>query len=172
MFYTILVICFLFYPINEGGLNMKRLITSLLTLLLLFSLTGCSSPKTPDADEPNPPESKPEITVSTDLVKSATLPKTYPEEKYPIYEDSFILTVIELDGGFTLTAFSKEDVKKVIAFYVETLKGAKVDMETKTDESLTSFGSKDGYTFNIDIGKSSEQPGYTTSIILMLMPTK
>ncbi len=151
---------------------MKRFITSLLTLLLLFSLTGCSSPKTPDAAEPNPPESKPEITVSTDLVKSATLPKTYPEEKYPIYEGSFILTVIELEGGFTLTAFSKEDVKKVIAFYVEALKGAKVDMETKTDESLTSFGSKDGYTFNIDIGKSSEQPGYTTSIILMLMPTK
>jgi len=151
---------------------MKRIFIALLTLLLLLSLTGCSSPKTPEASEPDPPESKPGISVSDDLVKSATLPKTYPEAKYPLYEDSFILTVIELEGGFTLTAFSKEDVKKVIAFYAETLKGAKIDMETKTEESLTSFGSKDGYTFNLDIGKSTEQPGYSTSIMLMLMPTK
>ncbi|MCX7841628.1 MAG: hypothetical protein N2489_00955 [Clostridia bacterium] len=101
--------------------------------------------------------------------KSVELPKGYPSDKFPVYENSFIYSAVELQGSYTVSAYSKDEVKKVIAFYEKVLEGAKTNMETKTDESLTSMGTKNGYAYTMDVGKSSEQ-GYQTIITISLQP--
>jgi len=103
--------------------------------------------------------------------KSAKLPKGYPSEIFPIFEGSFIGMAIELEGSYSLTAYSKEDVKKVMAFYEKILKEAKADMETKTEESITSMGSIKEYSYTIDVGKTDEK-GYKTVITISLQPKK
>jgi len=104
--------------------------------------------------------------------KSAKIPEKYPADVFPIYKDSLIFNALELDGSFTITAYSKDDVKIVMDYYKKVLEGAKVTNETVTDESFTSFGSKGGYTYQLDVGKSNEIEGYITSIAIMLMPEK
>lgn len=110
--------------------------------------------------------------VSIGTEKSAKLPKDYPSDKFPLYEGSFISTVTELDGGYILTAFSKDEVNKVITFYNKVLQDAKIQMDTKAEDSLTSFGTKSGFTYNLDVGKSSEMKGYQTVITISLQPLK
>lgn len=109
------------------------------------------------------------LSVATD--KSVELPKGYPKDKFPIYEGSFIYTAIEQSGSYAITAYSKDDVKKVVAFYKKVLEGAKVNMDTKTDESLTSMGTKSGYAYTMDVGKSTEK-GYQTIITISLQPAE
>ena len=109
------------------------------------------------------------LSVAND--KSVELPKGYPKDKFPIYEGSFIYSAVELGGSYTITAFSQDEVKKVIAFYEEVLDGAKVNMDTKTDESLTSMGTKSGYAYTMDVGKSTEK-GFKTIITISLQPAK
>jgi len=109
------------------------------------------------------------LSVATD--KSVELPKGYPKDKFPVYEGSFIYSAIELEGSYTISAFSKDEVKKVIAFYEKVLEGAKVNMDTKTDESLTSMGTKSGYAYTMDVGKSTEK-GYQTIITISLQPAE
>ncbi len=109
------------------------------------------------------------LSVATD--KSVELPKGYPSDKFPLYEGSYIYSAIELDGSYTLTAYSKDEVKKVIAFYEKVLEGAQANMDTKTDESLTSMGTKSGYAYTMDVGKSSEK-GYQTIITISLQPAE
>lgn len=168
---------------------------SIIIVLVFLAFTGCGSEKpkqteqdvksttietskpvesqnTADDKSSEPIQAAPSADVSLLAAtgKSAELPNNYPSGKFPIYEESFIYSVIELDGSYTLTVFSKDAVKKVIAFYEKVLEGAEVIMDTKTDESLTSFGTKDGYTYNMDMGKSSEMEGYPTSITIILQP--
>lgn len=109
------------------------------------------------------------LSVATD--KSVELPKGYPTDKFPIYEGSFIYSAIEQSGSYVITAYSKDDVKKVVAFYKKVLEGAKVNMDTKTDESLTSMGTKSGYAYTMDVGKSTEK-GYQTIITISLQPAE
>ena len=185
---------------DNGGINMRKIFICFIIVLMFFVFTGCGSekPKQTEQDIKNtttetskpaesqnaainespkpvqtmPSDQKPELSISAGNEKSAKLPKDYPSDKFPLYEGSYISGVMELDGGYTLTAFSKDEVKKVIAFYTKVLEGAKVTMDTKTDESLTSFGTKDGYTYNMDMGKSNEMEGYQTSIAIILQPIK
>ncbi|HSW57651.1 MAG TPA: hypothetical protein VLH15_04570 [Dehalococcoidales bacterium] len=96
------------------------------------------------------------------------LPAKYPKDAFPVYEGSHILNVIWVENSYTVLAYSKSNYKDVIAFYENILKNAKVTAETKTDTSLTSFGTKDGYTYNIDVSSNNEYKGYQTSISIML----
>ena len=109
------------------------------------------------------------LSVATD--KSLELPENYPSDKFPVYEGSFIYSAIETNGSYVLTAYSKDEVERVIGFYEKLLEGAKADMETKTDDSLTSMGTKNGYAYTLDIGKSTEK-GYQTIITISLQPTE
>jgi hypothetical protein len=74
-----------------------------------------------------------------------------------------------MERSYTISAFSKDEVKKVIAFYEKVLEGAQTNMESKTDESLTSMGTKSGYAYILDVGKSTEN-GYQTIITISLQP--
>lgn len=132
-----------------------------------------SDPKAEKASEESASAQKNDKTsfsLSTDD-KSAKLPKGYPSDIFPLYEGVFIVSVLENQGSYVFTAYSKDDVKKVMAFYEKVLKGAKEDMETRMEESLTSMGSVKGYSYMIDVAKTNEQ-GYKTSISISLQPQK
>ncbi len=109
------------------------------------------------------------ISVATD--KSAELPKNYPSDIFPVYPGGYIYSAITADASYALTVYSKDDVKKVISFYEKVLEGAKANMNTKTEESLTSMGTKGGYAYTMDVGKSSEK-GWQTVISIALQPAK
>lgn len=163
----------------------RRFILNMIVVLMFLVLSGCGSEKPKQAEtdvkgttiETSIPSESPGTTgdkkgtLSVATGKSAELPKGYPSDKFPLYEGSFIYSAIELDGSYTLTAYSKDEVKKVIAFYEKVLEGAKVYTDTKTDESLTSMGTKSGYAYTMDVGKSTEQ-GYRTTIAISLQPEK
>lgn len=137
------------------------------------------SSETKETNNKNSSESKSDIptnkysdgSLSVSNDKSVGLPKEYPKDEFPIYDGSFIYSVIELNGSYTLTAYSKDDVQKVIPYYENVLKEAKKNMETKTDESLTSMGPKGTYAYTLDVGKTTEK-GYQTTITISLQSIK
>ena len=112
------------------------------------------------------------ISVGDDAGESAALPDGYPADVFPLYEDSYIVSAIELEGSYTITAFSKDDFKKVASFYKDVLKDATVTFETDSDTGFTSFGTVGDYSYNFDTGASSEMDGYASSITIMLMPAE
>lgn len=163
---------------------MKKIVSVLISLIMILSLAACNSSK--DTNQGNKNDTN--ITDSTnnqgkdnnntsnnagqDIKIGVKLPDKYPSNILPVYEGSYIVNVIELEGSYTITAFSKDEVSKVKSFYENVLKGASVINETKTEDSLTSFGSKDKYTYQLDVAKSSEMEGYKTSIAIMIYPEK
>ncbi|SHG61697.1 hypothetical protein SAMN02745221_00607 [Thermosyntropha lipolytica DSM 11003] len=158
----------------------------LLVIFLLFSTLACGGSKTEKekasdkaavtenkADSPTP-VNEPQGTMKMDYddKKGVALPKGYPSDLLPIYEGSHIFQVIELEGGYTIVACTKDDVKKVMSFYENILTKAQPITETKTGESLTSYGFIGNYTYTIDIAKSNEYEGYNTSIGIILNPQR
>lgn len=168
------------------------LLVILTVLSLLLGLCACSqnsqTQSPPPANEPNtqsPPaqgntekvtaenqDSQLNISVGDDAGKSADLPEGYPSDLFPIYKDSYIISAVELEGSYTISALSKDDFKDVAAFYKEVLADATVTMETDSDAGFTSLGTIDDYTYNFDTGANGETEGYATSITIMLMPVK
>ena len=166
-----------------------------LCLIACLVLSACSGGGTGKEEPPKTPEtskgstqstagndkktgeqaggSVPSVQISTtnDKGQSAKLPDAYPKAVLPLYDDSFIVSCIESNGGFTITAFSSTDFDKVEAFYKEALKKATVTAETSEEDSFTSFGTIDKYTYNFSVGVSDEMDGYVTSIIFLLFPT-
>lgn len=112
------------------------------------------------------------INIGDGNEESAKLPDNYPSDIFPLYRDSFIMSVVELSGGFTVTAFSKDDYTEIAAFYKELLKDAEVTAEMNMEKSFTSFGKISGYTYNFDTGESDEMDGYASSVAIMLMPSQ
>ncbi|WP_028308142.1 hypothetical protein [Desulfitibacter alkalitolerans] len=159
---------------------MRKIFICFIVALVFLVFAGCGSENTKQKEqdisstttETSKAAGPQDFSVSAAVDKSVELPEGYPTDKFPIYQGSYISWVIELDGGYTLAAFSKDEVKKVIDFYEKVLEGAKDTMDTRTEESLTSFGTKDGYTYNMDVGKSSEMEGYQTIITILLHPVK
>ena len=122
---------------------------------------------------PNPPSSanpKPEITIGDGANKSAPLPQGYPSDVFPLYPGSTVASAIEFQGGYTISAFSKDESDKVKAFYKDVLKNATVTFETDASGNFTSFGTVGKYSYNFDTGESKELEGHRTSIAIMLMP--
>ena len=79
------------------------------------------------------------------------------------------MSAIELSGGFTITAFSKDDYTVVASFYKDILKNAEVTVETDSEKGFTSFGKIGEYTYNFDTGVSDEMEGYVSIVTIMLM---
>lgn len=172
---------------------MKKIITYFVIISIFLVFTGCKNEKSYQTGqdikitaaesqkaggdkssgsiEAMPSSQNKDGSLSIATNKSVELPKGYPTNLFPIYEGSFIYSAMELNGSYTLTAFSKDEVKKVMAFYEKVLENANVNMDTKTDESLTSMGTKGSYAYTMDVGKSTEK-GYQTVITISLQPTK
>jgi len=101
---------------------------------------------------------------SMELDMKATLPDDYPNDIFPIYPGSTISQAIVGGGGYSIIAHTNAHHADVIAFYKDVLKDASVMAETEEETSLTSFGSKDGYTYNIDVAKSDDYKGFKSQI--------
>jgi len=168
----------------------RMTIFNIIAVLILLVFAGCGSgepvqieqdqgsvrieiaspaePQNAAGDKPSEKNAGGSLSIATE--KSAELPKGYHSDIFPLYEGSYIVTVIELEGSYTLTAFSKDEYQKVIAFYEKVMDGAQVIMDTKTDRGLASMGTKSGYAYSMDVGKSSDMEGYQTSIVINLQP--
>lgn len=175
------------------GKNKALIILIIFALLLgLCACSGSSQEQPPTSKEPDnktiaPSQGNTEsvtadsrstqdpqlnISVGDNVGKSAVLPEGYPSDSFPIYKDSYIVSAVELEGSYTITAYSKDAYKDIAAFYKEVLKSATVTMETDSDTGFTSFGTINNYTYNFDTGASGEIEGYASSITIMLMPAK
>lgn len=122
-----------------------------------------------ETDDGTPPE-KMEVSVATNGILGAELPDGYPQDKFPLYEKSYISTALKQDDSFTVIAFSEDEAAKVTEYYAGVLKDAAVIAEGETDGHFTSFGTISGYSYQIDIGESDEMEGYKTSVTIVLMP--
>lgn len=131
--------------------------------------------KTTDSSEKKPFEVQSEsgsvkIYVGEEGSSGGELPEDYPEDLFPIFEDAFLYSTLELEGSFIITAFSQSKYKEVVLFYKEILKEANVTAETLEEDFLTSYGMIGEFSYSLDIGSSSEMEGYVTIISIMLSP--
>jgi len=174
--------------------NRNSLLTVILLVLILI-ITGCSSgdqSKNTDgggsdsdtsaveteeldsldanSEESDNPDGEMEVSVAANGLIGAELPDGYPQDKFPLYEKSYIGTALKQDGSYTVLAFSKDEAAKVTKFYADVLKDAAVIAEGETDGHFTSFGTISGYSYQIDIGGSDEMEGYQTSVTIVLIP--
>ncbi|MDY0278871.1 MAG: hypothetical protein RBQ97_12385 [Acholeplasma sp.] len=175
--------------------NKKSLFLSLLSLSICIMFSACSKGETVNKKESQASADSPEISVQAPDNKdkksgekressdstlqmsigdgnegSAKLPDNYPSDVFPLYRDSFIVSAVEMDGSFTITAFSKAYYTELAAFYKEFLKDAEIMAEMNLEKSFTSFGKISGYTYNFDTGASDEMDGYASSLAILLMP--
>ena len=128
--------------------------------------TGGSSSGTTSSSFDENTEDETIETESATLDVKASLPDNYPQDVFPIYPGSQISHVMDMGSGFTVIAHSSTVHSDVIAFYKDVLKDAVVTSETEEDTSLTSFGSKSGYTYNMDVALSNEYEGFKTQIMI------
>ncbi len=98
--------------------------------------------------------------------RESGLPNGYPSDIFPVYPGSHILDVMEMPNSYVVTAYSEAHHSDVIAFYKEVFQDAEVMSQSETEISLTSFGTKQGYTYTFDTGESTEYAGYKTQISL------
>ncbi|NPV88073.1 hypothetical protein HPY42_00910 [Coprothermobacteraceae bacterium] len=171
---------------------MRRVISIVVILLLLVTLTGCSSSAKTQSDTSiaqentnnqtgnkseneastnDSNEQNNDVSISVGTQKSVELPKDFPASVFPIYPGSYIATAMGTGNSYTVTAYTTDDIQRVVAFYSTVLEGAKVTAETKTEESLTSFGTKGGYTYTLDVGNTNDMKGFRTSIVLSIQAT-
>ncbi|MDW5300532.1 MAG: hypothetical protein SA378_10410 [Sedimentibacter sp.] len=169
----------------------KMFLVLLIVICLYIPFTACSGDEK-DSDKPedaasavqdkqedettsytSEPENNenPHVNMDTaDLIgESASLPESYPSDVFPLYEGSYILTAVETEGSYTIIALSKDDFKKVADFYREVLTKVEVTAESNFDSGFTSFGKIGSYTYNFDIGETSEYEEYETQITIMIM---
>ena len=116
--------------------------------------TGAPSSFDDDATQSEPRE----------LETNASLPGDYPKDVFPIYPGSQISEIMSVGNGYSVIAHTDTHYSEVISFYKDVLKNASVISETEEETSLTSFGSKDGYTYTFDAAKSDEYTGFQTQI--------
>jgi hypothetical protein len=160
----------------------KILFLLLLTAFVCFVPAGCGGEKSYRVNTgaggaaSNGAQSKPaetmEVRYSEDAKKSVALPAGYPGDRFPVYEGSFIAAVQAYEGGFIVTCFSKDHHDKVAAFYKQLLQNAQVIAVTDNDKEYVSTGVKDGYTYTVAIGESTELKGYPTSLGIALVPAE
>jgi len=103
---------------------------------------------------------------------SADLPEDYPADVLPLHKGCFIESVLGADGGYTIVAYSKDNLEDIILFYKNALKEAEVIAETDWDDGFTSFGTLGEYTYNIGVNASEEKKGYTALITINLFPAQ
>ena len=132
----------------------------LVLFLILFSLSACSKEEEPIVEDPN-------IEVDEDVKGvELSIPETYPNDLVPIYPNSHLYSVIESNQSYTIMFYSKDEVSMVIDFYKNVFRNAENKMDTILEDSYTSYGELDGYTYTIDVSEDDDLEGYQTLVIL------
>lgn len=144
----------------------KSILSKLILVILLFilgiSLTACSK-------EEEPVDEMPIVDVDDDEEVVVTLPESYPSDLVPIYPDSHLFSVVELNQSFTVMFYVKDEASLVIDFYKNVFRNATNKMETNQDNSYTIYGELDGYTFTFDCGEDDDLEGYQTLVLLSVV---
>lgn len=144
----------------------KSILSKLILVILLFilgiSLTACSK-------EEEPVDEMPIVDVDDDEEVVVTLPESYPSNLVPIYPDSHLFSVVELNQSFTVMFYVKDEASLVIDFYKNVFRNATNKMETNQDNSYTIYGELDGYTFTFDCGEDDDLEGYQTLVLLSVV---
>ena len=144
----------------------KSILSKLLLIILLFilgiSLTACSK-------EEEPIDEMPIVDVDDDEDIVVTLPESYPSDLVPIYPESHLFSVVELNQSFTVMFYVKDEPSLVIDFYKNVFRNATNKMETNQDNSYTIYGELDGYTFTFDCGEDDDLEGYQTLVLLSVV---
>ncbi|NCB41570.1 MAG: hypothetical protein EOM59_03015 [Clostridia bacterium] len=160
-------------------LKKNKWLALLLIICICFALTACSSGgETEEISEPMDDMEEEmgdldlDVATGSDVGDGAKIPDTYPSDLFPIYEGSYIFSIVEYEGSFTVTAFSKDDYNEVAEFYKDFLSDTPVTYETNSATGYTRFGTIDSYTYNFDTGLSDEFEDYASSIAIMLMPAQ
>jgi len=160
-------------------LKRNKRIALLLIICICFALTACSGGDD-DEEIAEPMDNVEEemgdldldVATGSDIKDGAKVPDSYPSDLFPIYEDSYIFSIVEYEGSFTIAAFSKDDYTDVAEFYKDFLKDTPATYETNSATGYTRFGTIDNYTYNFDTGISDEFEDYASSISIMLMPAQ
>ncbi len=167
-----------------GMKSKKYVIFGIILLIVFIMLAGCSggnekpeinleesdnTAKKP-AEQTEAPDYTMKINVGDSETESVKLPDNYPSDVFPLYEDSFVASVVEINDGYTITAFSKTDYREIATFYKEIIKNGEVTAEMNSEKGFTSLGKIGGFTYNFDTGASDEMEGYISSIAIILMP--
>lgn len=145
----------------------KSILSKLILVILLFilgiSLSACSK-------EEEPVDEMPIVDVDDDEEEVVvTLPESYPNDLVPIYPDSHLFSVVELNQSFTVMFYVKDEASLVIDFYKNVFRNATNKMETNQDNSYTIYGELDGYTFTFDCGEDDDLEGYQTLVLLSVV---
>ncbi|HET6785375.1 MAG TPA: hypothetical protein VFH18_05090 [Erysipelotrichaceae bacterium] len=144
----------------------KSILSKLILVILLFilgiSLTACSK-------EEELVDEMPIVDVDDDEEVVVTLPESYPSDLVPIYPDSHLFSVVELNQSFTVMFYVKDEASLVIDFYKNVFRNATNKMETNQDNSYTIYGELDGYTFTFDCGEDDDLEGYQTLVLLSVV---
>ncbi len=138
--------------------------TLFLILLVIFislmSLSACSK-------EEEPIDENPTIGIDEDVKGvELSIPESYPNDLVPIYPNSHLYSVVESNQTFTIMFYSKDEVSVVMEFYKNVFRNAENKMETILEDSFTSYGELDGYTYTIDVSEDDGLEGYQTLVIL------
>lgn len=141
---------------------LSKLLLVIVLLILGISLTACSK-------EEEPVEEMPVIDVEDDEEVVVTLPESFPSDLVPIYPDSHLFSVVELNQSFTVMFYSKDEASLVIDFYKNVFRNATNKMETNQDNTYTIYGELDGYTFTFDCGEDDDLEGYQTLVLLSVV---
>lgn len=132
----------------------------LVLFLVVISLSACSKEDEPKVENPI-------IGVDEDVKGiELTIPETYPSDLIPIYPNSHLYSVVESNRSYTIMFYSKDDVSMVIEFYKNIFRNAENKMETILEDSFTSYGELEGYTYTIDVSDEDDIEGYQTLVIL------
>lgn len=132
----------------------------LVLFLVVISLSACSKEDEPKVENPI-------IGVDEDVKGiELTIPETYPSDLIPIYPNSHLYSVVESNRSYTIMFYSKDDVSMVIEFYKNIFRNAENKMETILEDSFTSYGELEGYTYTIDVSDDDDLEGYQTLVIL------
>lgn len=144
----------------------KSILSKLLLVMLLFtlgiSLMACSK-------EEKPIDETPIVEVSDDEDVAVTLSESYPSDLVPIYPNSHLFSVMEINKSFTIMFYSKDEATLVIDFYKNIFRDATNKMESNQDGTYTIYGELDGYTFAFDCSEDDDLDGYQTLVLLSVV---
>ncbi len=146
---------------------MKKLLTGLLTFMLVLTLAGCGA-KEPAANEANggTVSGEPKQSQTGDDAKkpqnettasSKTLPDSYPKEILPLAADAEILDVREnpANNGLEVSYVSDNDIDTLCDFYEGALNDAEGLSTAETQDGYMITAKMDGVGYTIRLAPRS-----------------